>query len=252
MPASRDTRLRFQGPPGRLTARVDLPRSRGAKPQVRVGETTFALRVAGLAGRIAALAFAMPAATAPGELDARVEIGGETLKALVEVGSSMLAKVEPAELVLEAAAGDMVTATVDVVNAGNVTLPLSVAEKVTVRAAGAVARGVQTAFKNERGDLGSKLVALGNHIAAEANFDLSVAAAGGKTLDVGARAQLELTFVVPDGVSDNTPAGGRADALQPGSTWTGRLALSGSVIPVTLKAAGEPEKPADYVKQGER
>jgi hypothetical protein len=216
--------IRFQGPPGARQASVMLPR---AQPLfVDCGDGRFPLRASGDAQQITQLAFSMPDDTAPGESAAEVVCGDRSHKAVVTVLPRSRITVAAGPVALRARGGSPLNSTVAVRNRGNATVTLQPQQTVTLRPAGALARGVRQVFKEPEQALPERLIDLGRHLAAEASLELTLTVtAEAATLAPGAETRVSIAAAeVPD--------------VEPGTAWTGRLALYGSQVPITLEREG--------------
>jgi hypothetical protein len=139
---------------------------------------------------------------------------------------------EPRVLILEGQAGSQLTLTLLAKNAGNAPQKVGGAQAVKLRAAGAIARGIRKAFKETSGDLGAKLIALGEHVSSEPAVDVKFdIRADFAELPPGAEGRVEVRVRVPD---DPHWAG----------EWTGNLQLFESAVSVTLKVTQKTQPPS--------
>jgi hypothetical protein len=221
-----DRTIRFQGPPGELAAVVALPRQRsGREIFLRMDDVRIPLRVVGDQRTITALALSLPDVTSPGRIDAEVCYGAETYQAVLDVLPRARVRAQPSALTLRAGAVG-VEASVDVMNRGNAAVELQREQTITVRQAGALARGIRGAFKGAEGDLPGRLIDLGERLAAEPAAELTVRCSSPtQSLEPGERAQVVLSAELPAG-------------LDAATTWSGRVVIFDRVVPITLEHAG--------------
>jgi hypothetical protein len=183
------------------------------------------VRVSGDATRINALAFSLPDDTAPGEMDAEVTYGNETRAAVVDVLPRRRVRVQPQALTVQSGSKRPLEGVLDVSNRGNAAVELQGEQTITLRPAGALARGVRSAFKKPGVDLPGRLITLGERLAAEKTAELvATISSDARTLDPGGQAQVVLSASLPS-------------ALEPGTAWTGRVALFGTTVPITVEVA---------------
>lgn len=219
---SRQTPIRFSGPPSNLRARVALPVDL-VQPRIIIGAEEFSLRASGDNDTIHGLAFSMPDDTTPCKLDGQVVLGEATHPAVVTIKLRPKILVEPGRIELKAPAGQSVKTTLNVTNLGNLALDFDADKTVILREAGILGRSVAAAFKKRDRDIADKLIALGEKIRHTPIHELSVA---GKmspaTLGIGAHSTVSLTLGIPKDIDV-------------AARWSGSLALLGTRIRVSVE-----------------
>jgi hypothetical protein len=207
-----------------MEAEVNLQRTRGARHFIEIQGQRYPLIEVGDSTTIGSLSFAMPDHTPVGTVSGTLMLGTYESSAVVTVEEQPRVRIEPGAVSLEASAGESRTITLMVENSGNVTIEPHIDATVTVRPVGSFGRGVREGFAKSSGDIAQRLVALGEHIAAERSHELAVTnEASLEAIEVGAQAEIALSIQLPDDL-DLTLA------------WTGRLALMGASVSIKLQA----------------
>lgn len=219
---SRQTSIRFSGPPANLSARVALRVGTG-QPRIIIGADEWPLRVSGNNDTIHGLAFSMPDNTTPCELEGQVVLGEATHPARVTVQPRAKTLIEPGRIELKAPAGQSVETTLKVTNLGNCALEFEADRSVTLREEHILGRSVASAFKRRDRDIADKLIALGEEIRHTSSHELSVAGQmSPATLEVGSHTTVSLTLGIPKDIDVAT-------------RWSGSLALLGTRIRVRVE-----------------
>lgn len=197
---------------------------------VEVGGERHLLSVSSHEGAGTTFQFALPPPTPPGSLDATVHLAGEAYPALIEVQELKAVLVEPKTLEFRGARGSGAVATMQITSMGNVAIPLEPEKTLSLRKSGALARGVQKAFRDTHGDLISRLIVLGDHLSTEAAEEVTATCtAEFSALEVGESHPVKVGLRVPD-------------ELDPSTTWKGTLPLLGTLIDVRLAITADPQR----------
>lgn len=135
---------------------------------------------------------------------------------------------------LTARAGATVVTRVHVTNKGEAPIALQQADKVPLRKADALARGVRAAFKGQTGDVVARLIALGRHLQEEPSPTAKIRyKAPFASLPPGQSAEIEIELGLPASLSSETG-------------WVARLPIMGTTVSVEIeiaKGAAGPERP---------
>jgi hypothetical protein len=226
MSSRNNPRFHFKGPPAELAAEMvveGLPG--GPLPEVQIGEQSYVLQPqTGAEGSVTSLTLKLPPQTPPGKTEAVVHIGDKNYAAVIEVAEMAKVLAEPADVTLLGKPGSSTTAKVRVTNAGNVSRTIEGEQRIVLRHAGAISRGVRKAFHETSGDAVSRLIALGEHLSAEpvqkVQFDVK---ADFSTLAAGDERTVEILVRIPDEMDRSTQ-------------WKGSLTLLGMALSVTIDA----------------
>ena len=225
MSAKNNPQFHFKGPPDRLEAKAPfaLPGSHWPPPEVEISNHRHVLQSqTGDDESGPSLSFKLPAHTPPGTTKAMVHVGNESYPATIEVQELTKIITEPQTVILAGVPGSKTAATVQVMNAGNVSKGIEPAQTIVLRRADAVSRGVRKAFKETSGDLVSRLIVLGEHLSSEPSAQATVDFKSDfSALPAGDQRNVEISVHIPDG-------------LERSVKWSGNLSLLGMAVTVTL------------------
>ncbi len=141
-------------------------------------------------------------------------------------GSRVAVLSGPRSLALSARAGKDAVVRVRVTNRGDTPLKIDPDGMVALRAPDALARGVRETFKKTKGDLTSRLIALGKQLESDPVTEASIAyKAEFEQLEPGQTAQVEIHLHLPEDAATLTE-------------WRARLPLFGSPIEADVKLTG--------------
>jgi hypothetical protein len=233
MPA--DVQFNFKGPPTdlRATTAIAWSRSDAPAPEIEIKGQRYPLGFSFQRDRSVGLwSFRILENTPPGVMQGLVHLGDKTYPASVEVLEYRRIILEPRALTLEGAPGSELATTVLAKNSGNVPQKAGGSQTLKLRAAGAIARGVRKAFKETSGDLGSRLIVLGEHMSSEPWVEVKFGVrADFAKLDPGAEGHVEIRVHAPDDPHRS-------------EEWTGNLQLFESAVSVTLKVTQKSQPPS--------
>jgi hypothetical protein len=223
--AAQNIEFHFKGPPESLhspteTLPVPFPAS---SPALQIGARRHELRFHTTEKSGMMLRLELPRNTAPGTIGATVRIGDQSYPATIEVEESVRIITDPEDLRLTGSPNSEVATVVRATNAGNVDREIEPSQRVMMRDAEALPRGLRKAFQDTKGDIVSRLVRLGEHLSSEpekyVTFKLKPES---NALRAGEEQKVRVSAVIPVDFKN-------------GSRWSGSVSIFGKDVRVLLE-----------------
>jgi hypothetical protein len=175
----------------------------------------------------------LPPDVAPGSYAGELSVDGRAWPARVDVEAAPHLRVFPEQLRIAAGAGETVTRSLTILNAGNVTIALRTVHAIGVMLAGGIERALRRAYVSRPTD-GQRRIDILADALAEAHgglVKLSIVDGAGE-LPAGELRTIDVSMRIPE-------------KLAAGADYTGNWELAGLVYPVTIQIAGSQDDSSD-------